>query len=174
MNKIAMAVSVLTAALFGQSLAHAEGAPPKTKVSLEAAEQAALAVKPGKVVKVELKKEKGQLMFEFDIESDGKAWDVEVDATTGKVNEVEQEVASVDDPLFKAKAKVSLEAAQKVALARYPGRIKETEFEIESDGKASYEFDIVLKNGKEMKVEVDATTGKIVEASEEIWQSRDE
>lgn len=158
-----------------QSIAFADSAtPPRTKVSLEDAQTAALAAKPGKVVKVELKREKGQLMYEFDIEGDGKAWDIEVNATTGKVNEIEQEVVSSEDPLFKSKAKFSTEAAQKIALKKYPGKIKETEFEIESDGKASYEFDIVLKNGKEMKVEVDATSGKIVEASLEVWQSGDE
>ena len=85
--------------------------------SLEEAQKAALAARPGKVVKVELKREKGQLMYEFDIEGEGKAWDIEVNATTGKVNEIEQEVLSADDPLFKAKAKVSLEAAQKIAQA---------------------------------------------------------
>jgi uncharacterized membrane protein YkoI len=33
-----------------------------------------------------------------------------------------------------------------------------------------YEFDIRTKGGKEMKVEVDATTGKLVEESEELYQ----
>ena len=175
MQKQAKFLSLLTVALLAwQGQAIAENMPPKTKVSLEAAQQAALAARPGKVVKVELKREKGQLTYEFDIEGDGKAWDVEVNANTGKVHEIEQEVASADDPLFKAKVKVGLEDAQKIALKKYPGTIRETEYEIESDGKASYEFDIVLKNGKEMKVEVDATSGKIVEANEEVWQSGDE
>ena len=168
--------TAVTAASLGLStLAVADtSVPPKTKISLEAAQKTALAARPGKVVKVELKREKGQLIYEFDIEGEGKAWDVEVNATTGKVNEIEQEVSSADDPLFKAKAKVSLEAAQKIALKKYPGTIKETEYEIEANGDASYEFDIVMKNGKEMKVEVDATSGKIVEASPEVWQNHDE
>ena len=168
--------TAVTAASLGLStLAVADtSVPPKTKISLEAAQKTALAARPGKVVKVELKREKGQLIYEFDIEGEGKAWDVEVNATTGKVNEIEQEVSSADDPLFKAKAKVSLEAAQKIALKKYPGTIKETEYEIEANGDASYEFDIVMKNGKKMKVEVDAATGKIVESSPEIWQNHDE
>ena len=65
---------------------------------------------------------------------------------------------------------MSLEAAQKTALKKYPGEIVETEYEIEPDGAASYEFDIKTRSGKEMKVEVDATSGKIVEAGEEVWQ----
>jgi uncharacterized membrane protein YkoI len=44
------------------------------------------------------------------------------------------------------------------------------EYDIESNGDASYEFDILTKGGKEMKVEVDASTGKLVEESEELYQ----
>jgi hypothetical protein len=73
--------------------------------------------------------------------------------------------------VFKEKARISLEEAKAIALKKYPGTIVETEFEIEADGSASYEFDIARKNGKEMKVEVDATSGKIVEANRELWQS---
>lgn len=47
----------------------------------------------------------------------------------------------------------------------------ETEYEIESNGDASYEFDIKTPDGKELKMEVDAATGKIVEnGEEEIYQ----
>lgn len=144
---------------------------PKTKVSLEACMKAALAKQPGTVVKVEFKIEKGAPIYEFDIESkDGKAWDIECDANTGKIVEVEQEVRSADDPLFKAKRKISEGEARKIALKAYPGEIKEVEYEIEPNGDASYEFDIITKDGKEVKVEVDATTGKIVESSEELYQ----
>lgn len=80
-------------------------------------------------------------------------------------------MVSADSPVFKEKARISLEEAKAIALKKYPGTIVETEFEIEADGSASYEFDIARKNGKEMKVEVDATSGKIVEANRELWQS---
>ena len=46
----------------------------------------------------------------------------------------------------------------------------EAEYEIESDGRASYEFDIKTDKG-EIKLEVDAASGKIVEDNEkEIYQ----
>lgn len=149
----------------------AEFKMPKTKVTMETCMKAALTKQPGAVVKVELKIEKGVPTYEFDIESkDGKAWDIECDANTGKITEVEQEVRSPEDPAFKAKLKVSEADARKIALKMYPGEIKEVEYEIESNGDASYEFDILTKDGKEMKVEVDASTGKIVETSEELYQ----
>lgn len=144
---------------------------PKTKVSIEKCVQAALKVKPGTIVKSELKVEKKVPVYEFDIESaDGKAWDIECDAITGKIIEIEEEVHSAEDAQFKAKAKVSEADARKTALTAYPGEIIEVEYEIEADGAASYEFDIKTKDGREMKVEVDATTGKIVEAHSEIYQ----
>jgi len=144
--------------------------PPKTKVSLEACEKTVLDKYPGKVVKVELKREKGVHVFEFDIQGAEKTWDIECSGKTGKIVEVEEEVADAEAPAFKAKAKISLDDAKKIALKKYPGVVTEVEYEIESDGAASYEFDIVGKNGKETKVEVDATSGKIVEANPELWQ----
>jgi len=133
---------------------------------------AALEERPGQVVKVEFKNEEGAHMYEFDIRgTDGSDWDVECNAHRGLISEVEREVDNVNHPLFKAKAKVSEADARKTALAIYPGEITEVEYEIESNGAASYEFDIdTTIAGQEMKVEVDATSGEIVEANREIWQ----
>jgi uncharacterized membrane protein YkoI len=143
----------------------------KPKAGFEKCLKAALAAKPGQVIKVEAKTEKGVPVYEFDIVgADGRAWDVECDGNTAKITEIEQEVASADDPLFKAKLKVSEADARKIALDKYPGEIIEVEYEIEPDGAASYEFDIKTQGGKEWKVEVDATTGKIVEANIEHFQ----
>ena len=45
------------------------------------------------------------------------------------------------------------------------------EYEIEEMGQASYEFDSDTdKTGKQIKVEVNATSGNIVEAKRELWQ----
>lgn len=60
--------------------------------------------------------------------------------------------------------------AKATALSAHPGNIVETEYELESNGKASYEFDILEADNEEVKVEVDATTGKIVEVSYENYQ----
>ena len=142
------------------------------QADVESCMKAALEKQPGVVVKLEKKNERGVLLYEFDIvSSDGKEWDLECDAANGKIIEVEQEVANSDDPMFKAKATISLEQAKKIALDAYPGEIVEIEYEIESNGDASYEFDIKIKDGSEVKLEVDATTGKIIEDKEiEIFQ----
>ena len=136
---------------------------------------AALKIDAGVIRKVEMKVEKGVPVYEFDIVSkDGRAWDIECDGNTGKITEVEEEVASAADAKFAAKAKVDEKTARQTALARHPGEIVEVEYEIEPDGKASYEFDIVTTAGLEQKVEVDATSGEIVEDNQEIYQIGEE
>ena len=142
------------------------------QADVEACMKAALEKQPGTVVKLEKKDERGTPIYEFDIVgADGKEWDLECEAASGKITEVEQEVANSADPMFKAKAKISLEQAKKIALDAYPGEIVETEYEIESNGDASYEFDIKIKDGSEVKLEVDAATGKISEDKEtELFQ----
>ncbi len=145
----------------------------KNRVGIETCILAAQAKHKGKMVKLEVKTEKNQPVYEFDIErADGTAWDVECNGRTGKITEVEQEVKNADAPLFKAKMKISLDEAKQIALKAYPGTIDdaEIEYEIEENGDASYEMDVLMKDGKEMKIEVDAATGKIVEANEELYQ----
>ncbi len=137
----------------------------------EACMKAALEERPGQIVKVEMKNEEGAHVYEFDIRgNDGSDWDVECHAHRGLISEVEREVDNANHPLFKAKTNVSEKSARETALAIYPGEITEVEYEIEPNGAASYEFDIDTTIGHEMKVEVDATSGEIVEANREIWQ----
>ena len=139
---------------------------------METCMKAALAKHPGDVLTLEAEISGGKAQYEFDIKGvDGKEWEVECLAKTGKVIEEEQEVANADDAAFKAKAKVTLDDAKKTALAKFAGDIVETEYSIEANGNPSYEFDIKTKDGKEMEVEIDAVTGKLEEDSEqEIYQ----
>jgi len=144
---------------------------PKTKVSLEQCMSAVQKAKAGTVVKMEAKAEKGEPMYEFDVESaDGRAWDIECSGRTGKVVEIEEEVESASAQGFADKMKVDETQARQTALARHAGEIVEVEYEIEPDGKASYEFDIAMADGTEHKVEVDATSGEIVEDNQEFYQ----
>lgn len=139
--------------------------------ALETCMQAALAKHPGNVETLEAEIEKGKAIYEFDIRAkDGKEWEVECDAKSGKITEVEEEL-SAEDPRFKSKAKLTVEEAKKAALAIHAGEVLETEYAIEADGGISYEFDIKTAAGKEMEVEIDAVTGKLEEEpEEEIYQ----
>lgn len=164
-------VAAAVAAVFSNTAsAGHETIKPHKADSLGKCVKAALSKHEGKIVKMEFKLENKSPVYEFDIESaDGTAWDVECNAKTGKIIEIEEEVKA-DDARFKALAKVTEAEAKATALAAFPGEVVETEYELESDGKASYEFDIVGANKQETKVEVDATTGKIVEHDEEVYQ----
>lgn len=160
----------MIAALLISPTAFAAGKFPEG--NFEKALKAALAKHPGEVLTIEAEFDKGKAQYEFDIKgTDGKEWEVEVDAKTGKVIEEEQEVASVDDPIFKSKSKITQEEAKKIALAKFPGEVVESEFSIEPDGSSSYEFDIRTTAGKEIEVEINGATGKLSEEpEEEVWQ----
>jgi uncharacterized membrane protein YkoI len=167
MEKSMKKISLALAALLISAPAFAA---PAHKGAVETCIKAALAKYPGQVLSLEAEIENGKPIYEFDIKGkDGKEWEVECDAKTGKLTEVEEEV-DIKDPRFASKAKVSLEEAKKTALAAYPGEIIESETSIEADGSVSYEFDIKTKDGKELEVEVDAVTGKIIEVEEEVYQ----
>jgi uncharacterized membrane protein YkoI len=63
-------------------------------ISMEEAIQKALAVKPGKLKKVELEEYKKKSGWGYEVEiidAQGKEWDVELDAKTGSVLEVKQD-----------------------------------------------------------------------------------
>lgn len=171
MFRLSLGSTLIAAVFFANSaVAGHDTIKPKAYDSLGKCVKAALTKHEGTIVKTEFKSEKKVGVYEFDIETaDGKAWDVECNAKTGKVIEVEEEVKA-DDARFKALAKVSEADAKATALAAHPGTVVETEYELESDGKASYEFDILEGDKEEIKVEVDVTTGKIVEVSYEEYQ----
>lgn len=151
----------ITATLCSPAMAGAE--IPKNKAGMETCLTSARAKHAGEVIKLEYKDETGVPTYEFEIlDQTGKTWELECDANKGKITEEEQEVENGDDPLFKSKAKINLEQAKEIALKAHPGEVVETEYEIESNGDASYEFDIKTDKG-EVKLEVDAATGKIIE-----------
>lgn len=167
-------VSLATLAAAALSLSAAQALAEQKhggqKFSLEQCRAAVLKSHAGTIVKVEAKNEAGEVRYEFDVESDdGKSWDIECSSRTGKVVEVEQEVKAADGA-FAAKAKMDEAKAREVALKKHPGEVVEVEYEMEPDGSASYEFDIRGADGKEHKVEVDATSGAIVEDNEELFQ----
>lgn len=168
--QLTLGSALLAAAFTTSAMADHANIKPKAYDSLGKCVKAALSKHDGKIVKVEMKSEQKVAVYEFDIESaDGTAWDIECNAKTGKIIEVEQEVKA-DDTKFKAVAKVTEADAKAAALAAHPGTVVETEYELESDGKASYEIDILEADGEEIKVEVDAVTGKVVEVSYEGYQ----
>ena len=140
-------------------------------VKMETCLDAALDTIPGHARKLELKMEGDDPIYEFDIEAnaDGETYNVECNAEEGFITEIEREV-SKDDPLFKKLAKISYAEAEETALAFHPGKVVSSEREISFEGDATYEFDIQSIHGYEVKVDVNAATGKIEEANIELYE----
>ena len=112
----------------------------------------------------------GKPAYEIEVKGkDGKEWEFECN-TSGDIVEIEQEVKSASDPLFKKRAKVSEAEARSTAIELYPGEVEKVEYEIEFDGTPSYEFNIEASDGTEFNVEVSAITGEIIEVSTEEWE----
>ena len=126
---------------------------------------------PGHARKLEFKIEGDDPIYEFDIESskDGSTYNVECNAEEGFIIEVEREVDE-NNPIFKNGAKVSLQNAKDYALKIHPGKVVAVEREIGMDGSLTYEFDIQTNAGYEIKVDVDAVSGKIEEANFELYE----
>ena len=128
-------------------------------------------VVPGHARKLEFKLEGDDPIYEFDIEStrDGSTYNVECNAEEGFIVEVEREVDE-NNPTFKNGAKVSIDQARVNVLSIHPGRVVNEEREIGMDGSLTYEFDVQSNAGYEIKIDVDAKTGEIEEASFELYE----
>ena len=76
--KVSLLAAALCGVLSGQAFADHETIKPKAYDSLGKCVKAALSKHDGKIVKLEAKSERKQLVYEFDVQSnDGKAWDIE-------------------------------------------------------------------------------------------------
>lgn len=157
MNNRLLTLALLSAVAASAGSAYAG---PKS-TSLDLCVKAALAKHPGKLDSLSSEIEDGKSQFEIDIKGqDGNGWEVECDATTGKINRIERETRE-NSTEFKSKAKISQDAAKKIALDKYPGKVINTEYDIEDDGEVSYEFIIQTNDGKFIEIEVDAVNGKL-------------
>lgn len=164
----------------------------QAKITMEQARAKALTKTSGTIESEELEKERGKLVYSFDIRNGkGTITEVQVDAKTGKIVSVEEENAqqeaaekSEDKMMgkkhddddeespeakraniakYSKEAKITLEQAKAIALKKIPGEITDEDLEKER-GRLQYAFDIKGTDGKIYDLEVDAKTGKIVKA----------
>lgn len=154
-------------------LAQAPGQGVGTE-NLDACLVATQVLRPGQYTKVEFLRvtTKGVPTFAIEVlDYDDREWEFNCNALNGVVYAFEREVNSPSAALFDEK--VSLEKAKQTVSSLYPGEILEVEYEVESNGRPSYEIDI--QGGREnrfieYKVEVDAISGEIQEVNVETWE----
>lgn len=136
--------------------------------SLDACRKEVTELAKGEIVKIELEDENNRAIYEIDVKSDdGVKWEFKCDKASAKIIEKEQELPDANHPAFAALKKIDETQARKLALKAYPGVITEVEYEIETDGTPTYEFDIQMSDGRKMEVEIDAATGKIIKAEDD-------
>lgn len=161
-------VLVVAAALGTATACASRGEPFAPRVTMESCVQAALAQKPGRVIEVEGETGRNGPVYEVDIAGDdGRRWEIKCDGINGKILSVAEE--SGDAKAAAISPKITEAQARKAALAARPGEIVEMEYEVESDGRAVYEFDIRAADGTVWEVEVDAMTGNVLGSKREGW-----
>ena len=90
-------LALLTApAWAGQSKASQAALSKEAKITMEQAQKTALAKEAGKIQSKELEKEKGRLIYSFDIKMADGLHEVNVDAMTGEIVEDTVESASAE------------------------------------------------------------------------------
>lgn len=125
----------------------------------------------GKAIKLEFKLEKDIPVYEFKILSskDKFIFNVECNAKSGEIIEIEREVNKNNKEFLEA-SKISVSQARMIALKAYPGKVISEEREIGINSSYTYQFDIKTDKGYEIKIDVNAITGNIVEANIEIYE----
>src|SRR5690554_6742754 len=101
---------------------------------LHACLKAASAIKEGYYAKLEYLTlvESGNEAYEIEIhDNDGVEWELMCNVKKGTIFEIEREVESPSDPLFKNRMKVDEKTAIQTATTLYPGKLVHTEYEIE-------------------------------------------
>ena len=107
----------------------------------------------------------GAATSEYEVEfiSDGKAYEIKIDANTGKVIETDEEKLDKKDMAeYSAlmQAKVTLTSAMQKATQSVNGQVIGVEFELEK-GQALYDIEVV-KDNQIYDVSIDANTGKVL------------
>jgi uncharacterized membrane protein YkoI len=158
-----MATAALAAGALAMTAACANMQPAfAPKVSMESCVKAALAEKPGEVIEVEGEVEAGMPMFEIDIAgADGRRWELMCDGITGRIVAVKQESGDAKAPPRVAGPVLTEAEARKVALAARPGEVMEVEYEVESDGRPKFEYEIRAPDGTFWEVEIRGDTGEV-------------
>lgn len=153
-------------------------------ISVEKAKEIALNVSHGgKITKIDLDQDDGRKEYEVEIINQDTEYDVDIDALTGKVVNVDRDVRDKDDlddddfddddfdddnfddddkyELNNVSPTISLEAATKIALTKVKGTISESDLDTDNN-RLVYDFEIITDNAHEAEVKVDATNGKVL------------
>lgn len=111
--------------------------------------------------------EKGKVIYEVEFSKDGKKYEVDVDAVTGKVLKAKEEMMKKPLP---SDTKIDVTAAMQTAMQDAgvtPSQATHVTYDTDVElGKVTYEVSFIA-NGYEYSYDVDAVTGSIIEREKE-------
>ena len=153
----------------------------------------------GSMTEVELENEDGITVYEVEFtENNGNEVDVVIDAETGDViavesdededeeededeqeedeeSEDEEELEDAEQAVLKSQAKVSQDEAYDIALRAYSGSGEFNEMDLDDeDGVLRWEVEFVERDGNEVEVHVDATTGVVIGTKDDVENDDDD
>ncbi|MGN7424747.1 PepSY domain-containing protein [Cytobacillus praedii] len=134
-------------------------------ITAQEAEKIALTKAEGRVESVELENRFGQRYFDVDIENGNMDYDIHIDAYSGDVLKVKEQM-DMDDDNFDEKINtsnknlLSSEKAIEIAEKTVNGKVTEMDKD-EDDGRMIYEFELKTNKGK-VDLELDAITGDVL------------
>jgi len=162
MKKKLVVLGIVGAVVLGGALGVGAFAKEAEVPSKQAEEIAIQEVKGAHVEKIELERENGELVYEVELEDEyGDDLEVVVNAATGKVVRVEDDLDDVDRVTSQqavSSVKISKEQAISIVTKDTPGKI----VEIELDDDNHYEIEMIY-DGKEVEMEISAIDGTILE-----------
>lgn len=192
-KKISVIIGVIAiAGVLGIGVYHSSASPTETSLSSDEVRETVKAQYPGEIISITSDKEFNKVVFDVEIENEGRAYNLKLDGNTGEIltlkektnskkltiaekekNEDEQNNSEQSDSephdnknagnKKNEKTAIDIKEAEEIALSQFSGTITQLELD-EDDGRLIYEVEI--ENGEdEAEVEIDAYTGEILVVS---------
>lgn len=180
MNKkliIAISIVLLTVVL-GMGIYHSDAAKSSPELTYEDISEIVEAQYPGTITEIEQDRKHGKAVYEVEIKDGEKHYELNLDANTGEILELEEKRVKQDIKLTNEQENkidtnnteeqevndstliMDMEEAIAIALQEFQGTVTEAELDKEN-GRYIYEIEI-KSNGVEAEVEIDAQTGEIL------------
>ncbi|MCM3773345.1 PepSY domain-containing protein [Priestia aryabhattai] len=141
----------------------------KTQTTIEEAKAKDIALQKtdgGDITHIQLAVDDGVKQYEIEITKGNKEYDVDIDSSSGKIIEFDEEQKDDDDDekeekLQNASPAIPLDQAIKTALKSAKGTVDETDLHQENN-RLVYEIEIDTVDKREATVSVDAQNGNVI------------
>lgn len=139
-------------------------AASKEMISVEKVKEIALSKVTGHVENIELESYKGNSYYEVEIDNNKVDYDLYIDAYTGEVQVMKEDRDDDGDDrtvVSQSANLISDKKAREIAEKAVNGTVTELELD-EDDNRFVYELELITNKG-EADIEIDASTGKVIE-----------